>query len=173
MAENKLEEIIDLLAKYGGFNREYLRDKLLTFANDGHSETKNKMIEVASNQMAFPDTWEEFEKHYGFYDSKQVYMFGNTRLIPSFRVQQWLDHLDDVNRKKQSQKNKMEQIAKMFGKELDERFTIRMDNEKFDAMFMLSGLWLMGAYENPYVDVDTFVLRDLLTGRAEIAGDEK
>jgi hypothetical protein len=64
----------------------------------------------------------------------------------------------------------MEEVAKMFGKELDERFTIRMDNEKFDAMFMLSGLWLMGAYENPYVDVDTFVLRDLLTGRAEIVG---
>lgn len=48
MAENKIEEIIDLLAKYGGFNREYLRDKLLTFANDGRSETKNKMAEVAA-----------------------------------------------------------------------------------------------------------------------------
>ena len=69
--------------------------------------------------------------------------------------------------------NKMEQVAALFGKKLDERFTIRMDNEKFDAMFMLSGLWLMGAYENPYVDVDAFVLRDLLTGRAEIEGDEK
>ena len=69
--------------------------------------------------------------------------------------------------------NKMEQVAALFGKKLDERFTIRMDNEKFDAMFMLSGLWLMGAYENPYVDVDAFVLRDLLTGRAGIEGDEK
>ena len=69
--------------------------------------------------------------------------------------------------------NKMEQVAALFGKKLDERFTIRMDNEKFDAMFMLSGLWLMGAYENPYVDVDAFVLRDLLTGMAEIEGDEK
>lgn len=123
--------------------------------------------------MLFPDTWEEFEKQYGFNDSKQAYMYGNTRLIPSFRVQQWLNHLDDINCKKQSQKNKMEQIAKMFGKELDERFTIRMDNEKIDAMFMLSGLWLMGAYENPYIDVDAFVLRDLLTGRAEIMRDNK
>ena len=42
MAENKLEEIIDLLAEYGGFNREYLHDKSLTFANDGRLETKNK-----------------------------------------------------------------------------------------------------------------------------------
>lgn len=113
MEENKLEEIIDLLAKYGGFNREYLRDKLLTFANDGRLETKNKMTEVAAFQMAFPDTWEEFEKHYGFYDIKQAYTFGNTRLIPSFRVQQWLIHLDDINRKKKSQKNKMEQAATM------------------------------------------------------------
>ena len=66
--------------------------------------------------------------------------------------------------------NKMEQVAQMFGKELDERFTIYRDNEKIDAMFMLSGLWLMGAYENPYIDVDAFVLMDLLAGRAEIVG---
>ncbi len=43
VADSKLEEVIDLLAKYGGFNREYLRDKLLTFANERCSETKNKM----------------------------------------------------------------------------------------------------------------------------------
>lgn len=48
MAESKLEEIIDFLAEYGGFNREYLRDKLLTFANGGRSETKNKMEQVAA-----------------------------------------------------------------------------------------------------------------------------
>jgi hypothetical protein len=66
----------------------------------------------------------------------------------------------------------MEQVAKMFGKELGERFTIYRDNKKIDAMFMPSGFWLMGAYENPYVDVDAFVLMDLLTGRAEIVEDE-
>ena len=42
-------------------------------------------------KMLFPKTWEEFEKHQGFYDSKQAYTFGNTRLIPSFRVEQWLE----------------------------------------------------------------------------------
>lgn len=67
----------------------------------------------------------------------------------------------------------LEEIAKMFGKDLDERFTIYRDNEKIDAMFMLSGLWLMGAYENPYIDVDAFVLMELLTGRAVIVRDEK
>lgn len=51
MTENKLEETIDLLAEYGGFNREYLRDKLLTFANDGRSETKNKWKSISVNIM--------------------------------------------------------------------------------------------------------------------------
>jgi hypothetical protein len=66
----------------------------------------------------------------------------------------------------------MEEVAKMFGKELDERFTVYRDNEKIDAMFTLSGLWLMGAYENPYIDVDAFVLMELLNGRAEIMEDK-
>lgn len=43
-------------------------------------------------QMTFPDTWEEFEKFYGFTDKEQIYTNGS-RLIPSFRVEQWLDHL--------------------------------------------------------------------------------
>ena len=31
---------------------------------------------MAGNMMTFPDTWEEFEKQYGFYDSKQEYTLG-------------------------------------------------------------------------------------------------
>jgi hypothetical protein len=42
--------------------------------------------------MAFPDTWEEFEKQYGITDTEEVYTNG-ARLIPSFRVKQWLDNL--------------------------------------------------------------------------------
>ena len=45
-----------------------------------------------SDMMTFPDTWEEFEKSYGFTDNEEVYTNG-ARLIPSFRVKQWLDHL--------------------------------------------------------------------------------
>ena len=86
-------------------------------------------------QMAFPDTWEEFEKHYGFYDSKQAYTYGNTRLIPSFRVQQWLDHIDDIKHKKQSQKNKMEQAAAMFGKKLFDTFHVKLDSDTVIARF--------------------------------------
>ena len=43
--------------------------------------------------MEFPETWEEFEKSYGFTDSDEVYTNGS-RLIQSFRVKQWLDHIN-------------------------------------------------------------------------------
>lgn len=45
-----------------------------------------------ADMMEFPNTWEEFEKVYGFADTKQIYTNGS-RLIPSFRVEQWLDHI--------------------------------------------------------------------------------
>ena len=47
------------------------------------------------NVMLFPETWEEFEASYGFTDSDEVYTNG-ARLIPSFRVEQWLEHTDQV-----------------------------------------------------------------------------
>ena len=53
-----------------------------------------------SDMMTFPDTWEEFEKSYGFTDNEEVYTNG-ARLIPSFRVKQWLDHLPSVQPQKQ------------------------------------------------------------------------
>ena len=42
--------------------------------------------------MVFPETWEEYEKENGFTDTEQIYTNGS-RLIPSFRVEQWLDHI--------------------------------------------------------------------------------
>lgn len=45
--------------------------------------------------MKFPETWEEFEANYGYTDSKKVYTNG-ARLIPSFRVEQWLEHTNPV-----------------------------------------------------------------------------
>ena len=47
---------------------------------------------MMSDMMTFPDTWEEYEKSYGFDDSEEIYTNGS-RLIPSFRVKQWLEHL--------------------------------------------------------------------------------
>ena len=67
--------------------------------------------------------------------------------------------------------NKMAQVAALFGKKLGERFTVERDHDRFDCKFTLCGLAVYGAYENPYIDFDCFVLDDLLTGRAVIVGD--
>ncbi len=53
-----------------------------------------------SEMMTFPDTWEEYEKSYGFTDNEEVYTNG-ARIIPSFRVKQWLDHLSSAQPKTQ------------------------------------------------------------------------
>ena len=50
-----------------------------------------------NDKMTFPETWGEFEKSYGFDDSEEVYTNGS-RLIPSFRVKQWLDHAERKQR---------------------------------------------------------------------------
>lgn len=52
-----------------------------------------------SDMMTFPDTWEDFEKSYGFTDNEEVYTNG-ARLIPSFRVKQWLGHMPSVQPRK-------------------------------------------------------------------------
>ena len=54
-----------------------------------------------NDMMTFPDTWEEFEKSYGFTDNEEVYTNG-ARLIPSFRVKQWLDHKSKQQTKRQA-----------------------------------------------------------------------
>ena len=52
-----------------------------------------------SDCQEFPNTWEEFEQWYGFEDKKEIYTNGS-RLIQSFRVKQWLDHIAESKRKK-------------------------------------------------------------------------
>ena len=47
-----------------------------------------------ADMMTFPDTWEEFEELYHITDTEQIYTNG-ARLIPSFRVEQWLEHMSD------------------------------------------------------------------------------
>ena len=92
-----------------------------------------------ADMMLFPKTWEEFEKHYGFYDSKQAYMYGNTRLIPSFRVQQWLDHIADIKNEEQSQENKvaaMNDFYKLFGKN-GELITLRKEQVLAGARYII------------------------------------
>jgi hypothetical protein len=67
--------------------------------------------------------------------------------------------------------NKMAEVAKLFGKKLNERFTVRYDNSLFDCKFTDCGFTAYGAYDNPYLDFDTFILQDLLVGRAVIVDE--
>ena len=65
-----------------------------------------------ADMMTFPDTWEEFEELYHITDTEQIYTNG-ARLIPSFRVEQWLEHMADRNSSENpnnSTRSKMEQV---------------------------------------------------------------
>ena len=64
--------------------------------------------------------------------------------------------------------NKMEQVAKLFNKELGERFSVKVNNEVCYCSFEEYGFNSYGAYTNPYFDFDAFILQELLTGTAVI-----
>jgi hypothetical protein len=68
-------------------------------------------------------------------------------------------------------KNKMVEVAALFGKKLGERFTVERDHDRFDCRFMKRGFETFGVYENPYMDFDCFILEDLLTGEAVIVNE--
>jgi hypothetical protein len=108
MAENKkLEEIVDLLAEYGGFDRDYLRDKLLI-----------NFKEKADN------------------------------------------------------KNKMQAVAEMFGKKLDEEFTVK-DKYKTEwhCKFRKRGLLYLDKTFFDWQESGDYLLQFLLTGRAVIVDE--
>lgn len=67
--------------------------------------------------------------------------------------------------------NKMAEVAKLFGKELGERFKVKVNNQIYDCSFKEYGFDSYGAYENPYLDFDAFILQELLTGTAVIIND--
>lgn len=66
--------------------------------------------------------------------------------------------------------NHMEEVAALFGKKLGERFQIIRYGNRYDARFLERGFEVYGL-ENPYVDLDSFVLLELLTGIIEIVED--
>lgn len=69
--------------------------------------------------------------------------------------------------------NKMAEVAKLFGKKLGEEFTVEHDHDRFDCEFGLCGFIARGAYENPYMAFDCFILEDLLTGEAVIVDEDR
>jgi hypothetical protein len=65
-------------------------------------------------------------------------------------------------------RNKMAEVAALFGKRVGERFTVERDHDRFDCRFTKHGLDTFGVYENPYMSFDVFILEELLTGKAVI-----
>ena len=69
------------------------------------------------------------------------------------------------------EKNKMEAVAKLFNKKLGERFSVKVDNQIYDCSFEEYGFNSYGAFNNPYLDFDAFILQELLTGTAVIVNE--
>ena len=67
--------------------------------------------------------------------------------------------------------NRMAEVARLFGKKLGERFTVKIDNQIYSCSFEEYGFNSYGAYENPYLSFDAFILQELLTGMAVIIDD--
>lgn len=63
--------------------------------------------------------------------------------------------------------NKMAEVARLFGKKLGERFTVRYINCLYDCTFADCGFIVYSAYD----DFDVFLLQALLIGRAVIVDE--
>ena len=57
-----------------------------------------------AEMMTFPETFEEFAEQYKIIDDEEIYTNGQ-ELIPIFRVKQWLEHEDLVQKMKKKNKN--------------------------------------------------------------------
>ena len=60
-----------------------------------------------ADMMNFPKRWEDFLHDYEFEDSRRVYTNGS-RLIPSFRVEQMMEHYATVRHGRWIWRNKLE-----------------------------------------------------------------
>lgn len=99
-------------------------------------------------------------------------LFGKNYELVEFRKKQVLEGaLEIVQRHYKEMPNKMEVVAALFGKRLNERFTVDRKGYRFQARFTEYGLDILGEWDNPYIDVNANVLQDLLTGEAVIVDE--
>lgn len=67
--------------------------------------------------------------------------------------------------------NKMEQVAKLFSKRLNQRFMVQCSDRKHEVMFTVAGLDVLD-YDDFFADeLGRMFLEDLLTGEAVIIDD--
>lgn len=56
---------------------------------------KERTVTAMTDMMNFPERWEDFLHDYEFEDARRIYTNGS-RLIPSFRVKQMMEHYAPV-----------------------------------------------------------------------------
>lgn len=98
-----------------------------------------------TDMMMFPDTWEEFEEQYGFTDREEIYTNG-ARLIPSFRVKQWLDHI--AYRKDEP-----------FGKDINVRSKTEPQTNGYQT-FNGTSVYVSRLEDEPQTDEEWYTFRD-------------
>lgn len=99
-------------------------------------------------------------------------LFGKNGELVEFRKKQVLEGaFGIIQRHYEGKPNKMEMVAAILGKRLNERFTVDRKGYRFQARFTEYGLDILGEWDNPYIDVNANVLQDLLTGEVEIIND--
>ena len=103
------------------FSQEQYKVDLQSAYDCGYQQARGEV-------MDFSDTYEEFEKEYGFYDRTETFCSANTMLIPSFRVRQWLEHIRLIDADALIHKHRLESIS---NKDLyDTPTIIEADKEK-------------------------------------------
>jgi hypothetical protein len=149
---NKTVELIEVSDEAYIFNSETPKLKLVV-----HESAMQRTIEWESS----PDRGENnFDK-----------LLGQNGELVEERKKQVLAGAFGIARQHYKDKpNKMEMVAKLFGKNLGERFTVERHGEKFDCAITRYGIDCFFVYENPYMEfiVNALVLYDLLTGEAVI-----
>jgi hypothetical protein len=67
--------------------------------------------------------------------------------------------------------NKMAEVARLFGKKLDKRFTFVYHGGTYDAKFTTAGLWVFYDFIDFDEAYEALMLKELLTGEAVIVDE--
>jgi len=147
--EAKIAEAIGVSSKTiqravitGKINPHYLEQMASIMHEDpnyisGIGEVKQEPCDT-NNEVGvnFPETWEEYEQYYGFNDTEEVYS-NNIRLIPSFRVKQWLEHIN--TRQKSEEKTGDEWVDDVVESMKGETSHTIIPQEEMDALLSSLG----------------------------------
>lgn len=88
------------------------------------------------DMMTFPETWEEFEQFYGITDTEEIYTNGE-RLIPSFRVEQWLKAKENSMRKEEFSAEQITNLVMKLNGAVEPIGETNTDNVRFENLVRL------------------------------------